>query len=160
RLPDAIDGAKYAHASWTPGGDGFYYTWIATDAKISTADRPGWQTIRFHKLGGDPAKDPVIVEKTGDPTLFQAVDLSKDGHWLVRTVDHGWRSADVYFRKPDATSWSTLTAGQDARYDVDVHGDRFYVYTNEGAPNYRVFAVDPAHPERAAWKEIVPERKD
>jgi prolyl oligopeptidase len=41
-----------------------------------------------------------------------------------------------------------------------MHGDRFYVYTNEGAPNYRVFAVDPAHPERAAWKEIVPERKD
>ena len=32
--------------------------------------------------------------------------------------------------------------------------------TNEGAPNGRVFAVDPAHPERGAWKEIVPERKD
>jgi prolyl oligopeptidase len=160
RLPDAIDGTKYAEASWTPAGDGFYYTWIPTDPKISMADRPGWQTVRFHKLGTDPATDPVIVEKTGDPTLFQGVDLSKDGHWLMHSVHHGWRSADLYFRGPGAASWTTLTAGQDARYGVDMHGDRFYVYTNEGAPNYRVFAVDPAHPERAAWKEIVPERKD
>jgi len=33
--------------------------------------------------------------------------------------------------------------------------DRFYVTTNDGAPRYRVFKVDPAHPDRAKWKEIV-----
>ncbi len=26
---DRIEGAKYATPSWTPGGDGFYYTWAA-----------------------------------------------------------------------------------------------------------------------------------
>src|SRR5205823_13590792 len=122
----------------------------------------GGQTIRFHRLGDDPAKDPVVVEKIGDSKTFQSAFLSKDGHWLVRGVDHGWRSTDVYFldmRKPDSP-WVTLVAGQDATYDVDVHGDRFYVRTNEGAPNGRVFAVDPARPERAAWSEVVPERKD
>src|SRR5712691_5485 len=162
RLPDAIEGAKYAGASWTPSGDGFYYTWIPSDPKIAVADRPGWQTIRFHKLGDDPAKDPVVFEKLGDPKVFQSAFLSKNGHWLIRSVAHGWRSTDYYFRdqrKPGAP-WATLIAGQDATYDVDEYGDRFYVSTNEGAPNGRVFAVDPARPERAAWTEIVPERKD
>jgi prolyl oligopeptidase len=162
RLPDAIEGTKYAGASWTPSGDGFYYTWIPTDPKISVADRPGYQTIKFHKLGDDPSRDAVIVEKIGDPRLFQHADLSKDGHWLLRVVSHGWRSTDVYFRdqRKPGSSWVTLTAGQDAIYDVDVYGDRFYVRTNEGAPNGRVFAVDPARPERSTWAEIIPERKD
>ena len=41
-----------------------------------------------------------------------------------------------------------------------MHRDVFYVRTNEGAPRWRVFRVDPRQPERAAWKEIVAERKD
>src|SRR5262249_55595704 len=32
--------------------------------------------------------------------------------------------------------------------------------TNEGAPKYRVLRVDPLHPERANWQELVPEDKD
>jgi prolyl oligopeptidase len=104
----------------------------------------------------------VVVDKLGDPTSFQSVDLSKDGHWLVRTVAHGWRSNDVYFRdtRSPSKAWTPLVIGQDALYGTDVFQDRFYVTTNEGAPRSRIFAVDPSHPARAQWKEIVPERKN
>jgi prolyl oligopeptidase len=34
---DRIDGAKYATPSWTPDGDGFYYTWVPTDPRVSVA---------------------------------------------------------------------------------------------------------------------------
>jgi prolyl oligopeptidase len=159
---DVIDGTKYAGASWTPSGDGFYYTWIPPEGSVPVADRPGEQVIKFHRLGDVPTKDGVVVEKTGDPTTFQDVELSIDGHWLVRTVRHGWRSTDVSFRdgRKDAGPWTTLVSGKDAIYDLDVFRDRFYVATNEGAPNRRVFAVDPGHPARSAWREIVPERKN
>ena len=58
--------------------------------------------------------------------------------------------------------WRPLALGKDlpARYGVEAWKDRFYVVTNEGAPRWRIFGVDPAHPERASWKEIVPEAKD
>ena len=48
------------------------------------------------------------------------VDLSIDGHWLIRTVQHGWRSADVYFRdgRKESGPWTTLASGKDALYDV------------------------------------------
>ena len=159
---DVIEGAKYAAASWTPKGDGFYYTWLPVDLRIPVAERPGWQTIKFHRVGEDPRKDRVVVDKLGDPTTFQSVRLSKDGRWLVRTVAHGWGRNDVYFRdarKADAP-WTPLAAGNDSLYEVDVFRGRFYVSTNEGAPHSRIFAVDPARPARDAWKEIVPERKD
>ena len=39
---------------------------------------------------------------------------------------------------------------------MDVDHDRFFVRTNEGAPRYRVFKVDPAHPDRDAGPRSCP----
>jgi prolyl oligopeptidase len=50
-----------------------------------------------------------------------------------------------------------LVEGVAATFDVKAFGDRFYVLSNDGAPHYRVFAVDPRKPARASWQEIVPE---
>ncbi|HZF54385.1 MAG TPA: prolyl oligopeptidase family serine peptidase [Polyangiaceae bacterium] len=162
---DVIEGAKYASASWTPSGDGFYYTWLPTDPNIPVADRPGFAEVRFHKVGEDPKKDAVIRERTGDPTKFVSAYISKDGRFLFSLVHHGWTSTDVYFRdqkRPLASkdAWTPLVAGNQAHYNVESFKDKLYVHTDEGAPRWRLFEVDPARPERAAWKEIVPERAD
>jgi prolyl oligopeptidase len=160
---DVIPGAKYAYASWLPTNDGFYYTRLPVDPSIPVDARPGYREVRFHKLGADPAKDELVHDKTGDPTLQIGGWVSRDGHWLFFQLDHGWRSNDLAFRdlrKPGSKGWTNIIQGTDALYDVTAYKDRFYVHTNDGAPNWRVFAVDPAHPERAAWKEIVAERPD
>jgi len=159
---DVIEGAKYAWPSWTPSGNGFYYTWLPPAGSVPTADRPGFAEVRFHALGTDPQKDRVVHEKTGDPRTFLGAGVGKDGRWLVCTIEHGWSRSDVYYQdlRERSPAWRPLVVGSDARYDVDVDGDRFFVRTNEGAPRYRVFRVDPAHSERARWVEIVPERPD
>src|SRR5262249_37620922 len=54
---DVIEGAKYAQPSWTPQGDGFYYTYLPLDPKVSVADRPGTAEVRFHFLGSNPKDD-------------------------------------------------------------------------------------------------------
>ncbi|MDB4954714.1 MAG: prolyl endopeptidase [Myxococcales bacterium] len=159
-LADVIEGTKYAAASWTPDGHGFYYTWVPPvgDA-VSIAERPGFAEVRFHPLGGDSSKDPVVHEATHDAKTFIGGGISRDGHWLTAGIQHGWNSSDLYFkdaRKP-ASGWTPLVAGVDANFDLTIWRDRFYVMTNDGAPRYRVFAVDPKHPDRAGWKEIVPQ---
>jgi prolyl oligopeptidase len=159
---DVIEGAKYASPSWTPSGDAFYYTWLPLAGTVSTADRPGYAEVRLHKLGSDPGKDRIVHEKTGDPKTFVSAGIGKDGRWLIAAIEHGWTSTDVYYQdlRSPKPEWRPLVVGVDARYDVSVDGDRFFVWTNEGAPRYRVFRVDPAHPARDQWKEIVPERAD
>ena len=158
---DTIEGAKYATASWTPSGDGFYYTWIPeVGGNVKVAERPGFAEVRFHKLGQDPKKDVTVHEKTGDATTFLGASLSKDGKWLVGSIRHGWAWNEIFYRKPDDKAWRSLTAGLKAHVDVDVFKDRFYVVTDDGAPKSRAFVVDPSNPVRKAWKEIVPERKD
>jgi prolyl oligopeptidase len=159
-LPDAIEGTKYWSASWAPDSRGFYYTWVPpVGDKVTVADRPGFAEVRFHKLGSPVAGDPVIHPPTGDPGVFVNGQISRDGHWLVVAIQHGWNSSDLYFkdtRKHQAT-WTPLVEGVDANFDLEVWRDQFYVTTNDGAPRNRVYRVDPAHPARAAWKEIVKE---
>ena len=161
---DVIEGGKYASASWTPDGSGFYYTWLPTDPKIPVSERPGWQEVRFHRLGEDPGKDRLVHEKLGDPTAFIGAGLSKDGRWLLLSIQHGWSSTDVYFRDlsdPKAADrWTPLVVGTGAHWSVEAWRDRFYLVTDDGAPRGRVYAVDPAKPARKSWREIVPERPD
>jgi prolyl oligopeptidase len=161
---DTIEGAKYAYAHWTPKGDGFYYAYLPTDSGIPVADRPGYTEIRFHRLGEDPKKDARIHEKTGNAKTFLNVDLSRDGRFLIVYVQHGWNATDVYFRDlrdpKQKDSWTPLTVGKDFIYTLIPYNGKFYLQTNEDAPRYRVFEVDPARPARGSWKEIIPERKD
>ena len=153
---DVIEGGKYASASWTPDGSGFYYTWLPTDPKIPVDERPGYPEVRFHRLGEDPKKDRVVHGRLGDPTAFVAAGISRDGRWLVLSVQHGWTSTDVYFRDladpEQADRWTPLVVGTEAHWSVEVFSDRFYVTTDDGAPQGRVFAVDPA-PARAEGVE-------
>lgn len=166
-LPDVIAGTKYAGVSWTPDGKGFYYTWVpqvgdAVPAPgksdlVTIADRPGYAVIRFHEIGGAPAKDSVVYPATGNPETFINADLSIDGHWMIVTIQHGWNSSDVYFRDARKTQakWTPLAVGLEATFDIKVWKDRFYVTSNDGASRYRVYKVDPRRPDRKAWKEIV-----
>ncbi len=158
---DRIEGAKYASPSWTPAGDGFYYTWLPTDPSIPVAERPGYAEIRFHALGTDPAGDPVIRERTGDPEQFVWPYLSRDGHWLFYQVSTFSRD-EIHFRdlRHAGSPWQTLIVGVEAKFWVEAWEDRFYVTTDDGASRLHVLRADPATPARRHWTEVVPEAPD
>src|SRR5262249_54872795 len=95
---DTIAGLRWTGASWTPKGDGFYYTWSPAPGKVPEADRPGYAEIRFHKLGTDPAKDQIAFPATHDPKTFLGGGISRDGHWLYAYVERSFGSNDVHLR--------------------------------------------------------------
>jgi prolyl oligopeptidase len=185
-LPDVIPGAKYAGLAWEPPSKDkasfFYVNLPPVGGDITIDNRPGFAEIRWHRLGTDPATDPVIFANTGSPETFLDVDVSKDGHWVFVTIMHGWNQTDIWFRdlrrpvpaKADAMpagldtrariAWhaaqrgfSPLAVGLDALTYVTAWKDRFYLLTNDGAPRYRVYSADPRRPARAAWRELIPE---
>ena len=157
-LADTVPGTKYGPASWAADGRGFYYIWVpAPSDQVPVADRPGFAELRYHALGSDPAKDPVLHEATRNPATFLNGDVSHDGRWLFARIQHGWTSSDVYFKDLRARQkdWTVLVEGVAANFTVDEFRDVFYVHTDDGAPRYRLYAVDPRKPARAGWKEIV-----
>ncbi len=159
---DTIEGARYATPVWTPDGAGFYYTALPTDPKIPVDALPGEQDVRYHKLGTPQKDDLLVYPKTGDPTRFLQPSLSRDGRWLFVYDLHGWSRNDVFVRDladPQGT-FKPLVKGVDAQFSVGAWRGTLYVQTNDGAPRGRVFTCDPARPDRAQWREIVPEDKD
>ncbi len=169
-LGDLIDNARYASPSWTPDGRGFYYVWLPPGDEIPPSELPGRAEVRYHRIGDAGPDDKVLVPATGDASRFVGVHLSRDGRWLFVTHQHGWNRTDVFYKDmsegtaPNSDDihappgFRTLIAGQPAIYDVIAWRDSFYVHTDEGAPRYRVFKVDPTHPTRPDWREIVAEQ--
>ncbi len=95
---DEIPGAKYANPTWTPDNRGFYYEYLPSDPAISVAERPGRTEVRYHELGTDPAKDRVVFPATYDPETFLSGGVTRDGRWLVVSVQRGWNQNDVYVK--------------------------------------------------------------
>jgi prolyl oligopeptidase len=96
---DEIPGAKYAEPSWTPDNRGFYYEWLPSDAAIPVSERPGRTEVRYHELGTNPAQDRVVFPATGDPETFLSGGISRDGRWIIVSVQRGWSQNDVYVKE-------------------------------------------------------------
>ncbi|WP_394830900.1 prolyl oligopeptidase family serine peptidase [Pendulispora rubella] len=163
---EVIPGTKYNWygAAWTPDNTGFYYVWAPPiGGDVTGPTRSGFAEVRFHRLGTDPAKDPIVHPATHDSEAFLSASLSRDGRWLVATITHGSSGDAIDVAIQDRTAatpaWTPVVDSKTARgmFIVRVWNDTVYMLTNFDAPRFRVVQVDPKHPEPANWKEIVPQ---
>jgi len=168
---DTIEGARYANAEWLPDDSGFYYVWLPVDPKIAASELPGHAEVRFHALGTDPKQDPTIFAASKNPKEFVNVDLSRDGRWLFVGHQRGWTGTDLWMadlgktsaartKQQAAPKFAEFVVGQNAIYGVSAWKNKFYVFTNDGAPRYRVMVVDPTKPDRKDWNELVAQTDD
>ena len=62
--------------------------------------------------------------------------------------------------KNPKAEWTVIEPSQDYEIAVlDVINDTLYIYTNYGAPRYRIMTASVKAPQRENWKELVPEQK-
>jgi prolyl oligopeptidase len=151
-LGEAIPDTRFASVLWLPGEESFYYTRFPAGAAYDAR-------LYHHALGTPWEQDPLIFGGGLRPDAMVQADLSADGRRLVVSVFHGWARSDVFVAdtRDEPPRFATAVAGCDALYAATAGNEAIYVRTGEGAPRGRLFAVDPARPERAAWTEIVPE---
>lgn len=164
---DVIEGAKYAYPSWLPDGSGFFYTWLPEVPEEQIDERPGMAVIKFHQLGTDPKKDPVIRPATGDPKTFQGAWISRDGRWLFHNISHGWLSDDVYILDleklgkqvpAENAAWTPWLVGKPHKYWITHWDGYFYIMTDEESPRKSLFRTPEDKLEREHWEEIIPAR--
>lgn len=171
-LDDVIEHAKWSAVSWLHSEEGFYYRRYPREGEPGyDADAPDTYHIRlfFHRLGTDPAQDPLVFAPD-EGTDFPSVQVSEDDRWVTITNFRGWSQSEVFLfdrgARPraridvptDERALVPVVTGRDHLYYASVHGGRLYIGTNDGAPRYRIMAVDPARAaDRAAWQELVPE---
>ena len=164
-LPDTLPWSKFASAAWTHDDAGFFYGRFPEPPADATYDAPNREMqLRYHRLGDDPADDPIVFEAPDEPEWGYEPEVTDDGRLLVVTI---WRGTDPTNRVYVAD----LTAGverarvrplldaADARYELIGGLDgTVYLLTDRDAPRGRVVAMDIA--KAGQLREVIAEGAD
>jgi oligopeptidase B len=118
--------------------------------------------VRRHRLGTDPASDPVVWEEK-DRTFYTEVTRTKSDRFLL-IHSHSTLTSEVRLLPadhPDGEFRVFLPRERDHEYRVEDLGDRFLVLSNWKAKNFRLLSAPAATTaDRSTWSEIVGHRDD
>ena len=155
-LPDTIDRTRFASIAWMKDSSAFYYTRHPKKGEVPEGEEVYHVKVFFHRMGTEPAKDPLIFGEGRNPQDIPQVNLSEDDRWLLIDVGEGWTKTEMYLKDLQSEEPPLeITTGKDFLYGVDFFQGKLYITTNEDAPHYRVFVADATNAKRENWKEII-----
>jgi len=161
-LSDRIQWVKFSGTAWQ--GDGFYYSAYDKPEKgKELTARNEFQKVFYHKLGNSQEKDQLIYEDKEHPFREAGVDITEDGKYMFLITSEGTYGNELYYKDLSAKNreFEPLIKGFEFNnYVIDNVGDKFLVYTNTDAPNYKVILMDPRNPSKDNWQTIIPEKPE
>jgi prolyl oligopeptidase len=160
QLADRIPRMRAASVAWMPDSHGFYYTRYPAPGEVTPGEEQYHRAIYFHRLGSDPAEDPLIF-KPAEKEHWPGVSVSPDGRWLVVGVARTFDETDLYVQDlPAGSGLVPVARGLPATFEGEIAHGRLFLRTNLDAPTYRLYVVNPEQVQRQAWREIVSPRAD
>lgn len=165
-LKERIPDTQGASPSWLANSSGFFYNQLT--GKVNTPERYLDAQARFHKLGTDPAKDPVLMKRGLDAAVqyekIQAPVIIATGQSNIAVL----LLADVRKEKRIYTAplqdvlrgkarWQPAADFADEVTDFNLQGDDLYLLSNHQHPRGRLLKTSAAAPSLANAQEVVPE---
>ncbi len=138
--------------AWTADGQTLFY--VTEDH----AKRP--HKLWRHDVGTAGPDAPVYEEK--DELYRLGVSRSRSKEFLFASTS-SQTTSEVRFLRADrpAAAWQLIAPRRhDHEYDVDHHGDRFWIRTNSTGRTFRVVTADVRDPAEARWTEVLAHRPD
>ncbi len=164
-LADEIRWVKFSSASWTKDSKGFFYSRFPepqqSDAFQSLNTH---QKVFYHRVGTAQADDVLVHHDSDHPQWSHGARVTDDGRYLIITTTVG--TADLHrvlyrdLTEPYGTAVELIAKFENEFSFIGNDGPLFYFKTNVDAPRGRLVAIDTRRPERAHWREIIPQRSD
>jgi prolyl oligopeptidase len=153
---EVISRARYASVAWLPDSSGFYYARYPALGAVPPGEEHYHRRILFHRIGRPAEEDPIVFGADRNMTDTPSIDVSPNGRWLVCAVHMGWSRREAFladrFASGDSPAFAVLAVPDaDAVFEVVPYDDHLLVRTNDGAPNYALYRVDPERPARENW---------
>ncbi len=154
---DPIERTSPDSVVWAADGRTLFY------ALLDAAKRP----FRYyrHVLG---SREHELVFEEGDERFDIGAFRSRSGRYVFLMSGSHTSSEFRFLDAADPAAPFRLVAAreEDHEYDVDHHGDLFYVRTNGPGParrparNFRLVVAPVSDPRKENWKELVAERPE
>jgi prolyl oligopeptidase len=169
-LDDHLEWIKFSGASWTHDNAGFFYgRYPEPKEGDEYEDANRNRKIYYHRIGTPQSQDQLVYERPDQPEWSIGSFVTDDGRYLILTMTHGTDDRNRFYfvdlgdpEKPNLGGEVVELIDEfEASYGfVENDGPVFYFRTNLDAPLYRLIAIDTRKPQRANWKEIIPEKGD
>ncbi len=160
---DTLIDVKFSGLSWR-GSDGFYYS--SYDNPKGTSElsaKTQYHKLYYHQMGTSQDQDQLIFGGEKQPNRYIGGGVSEDGNYLVVSAAQNTSGSQLYIKDLTKANSGFIQVQEDyfARCSyVDNIGTTFYLYTNIGAPNYRLVKMDLSAPTEANWVDVIPETED
>lgn len=159
----------YNRPQWQLNGEGFYYS-RRRDLPI---DAPATEiykqtAVRYHKLGTNPADDPVVAVYGASGLLpltdtdFPSIVVTPGSDAAVLKVKHGDNREISLFTAPRNAllsgdiPWVQMTAEADKVTDFAVDGSDIYLLTSQDAPRAKILRTSLLEPSLENADVVVP----
>jgi prolyl oligopeptidase len=164
-LPDVIRWSKFSTIEWTPDHRGFYYQRFA-EPKPGQEMRAQneYAKLYLHRLGEPQSADKLVYERPDQKQWMFYPEITEDGRFLlltIQTTDFG-RNLLFYqdLRRQPAQTVELIRELTAQFIPLGTRGSVVYFSTTDNAPRGRIVAIDLEKPDRASWREIVPQQKE
>jgi prolyl oligopeptidase len=161
-LSDHLKWVKFSGASWTKDGKGFFYSRYDEPAATNMLKGVNYfQKLYYHQVGKPQAEDELVYHRPDHKDWGFHGGVTDDGRYLIISISQGTDPKNRVYYKDLQTPGAPvvpLLDEFDSSYDmIDNDGPVFWFLTKAQAPRGRVIAIDTRRPERANWKEIIPQ---
>jgi prolyl oligopeptidase len=161
-LGDRLRWVKFSGASWH--GNGFYYGGFDEPEKGQelTASNE-FQKVFYHKLGDPQSRDRLIYEDKKHPLRSKYASVTEGEEYMFLSISEGTHGNELYYKDLSVRNMRfqpLITGFEFDSYVIDNVGDKFLVFTNTDALNWRVILMDPKKPGKENWKDVIPEKPE
>jgi len=161
-LADELKWVKFSGATWTKDGKGFFYCRYDEPKSGEQYQKVNLnQKLYYHRIGAAQTDDVLVYRRTDHPDWGFQTSVTEDGRYLVITI---WKGTDSKYRitykdlaEPYGMPVDLIEDFDNEYHLIDNDGPNFYFKTDLKAPKGRVIAIDLRKPDRANWKELIPE---
>lgn len=164
-LPDHLKWIKFSGASWTHDQKGFFYSRYDEPNEITRLeDANYYQKLFFHRLGTPQSEDILIYERPDQKEWGFGGFVTEDGNYLIISVWLGTDPRNLLFYKdltqPDSPVVELINQFEASYSLIDNEGSTFWIQTDLDAPRGRVIAIDLNQPDKANWRELIPQAQE
>ena len=146
--PEKIDRIWGAAASWLPDGERFFYKRL-NSPDIYDPNRLKNNKVYIHSLGKEPTADREVFSKQLCPGLdidegeIPIVYFDKDAgliYAFLQSTDPRYKTYYAPWREieNEKINWKVLFTLEDNVYNFNTTATDLYIYTPEGAPNFKI----------------------
>jgi oligopeptidase B len=138
-------------------------TWAGDNKTIfyTVEDAAKRQYRLYRHTAGEAGADHLIYEEKDE--LFEiGVGKTRSKEFLLLEIGSHTTTEFRYLGAKDPNGeWKIVEPRHhEVEYDVDHHGDSFYIRANDSGRNFRLVTAPVSEPGKKNWKEVIPARAD